>query len=179
MIEPDGMLTDMRQVWRIVALVGALAAGFLVTLWVTRPAPDPTDRRPDSQRLADHRIGGVSDLIDVALALGMETAPQLQANVDAIARTDERNVKIEGWLADTEGDATPLELLVFVRGALAGRTRTEGERPDVTRTLGLAFGAEKNVAFRVSFACRTGDQPIVVGLGGDKRYLRVRSPPCP
>jgi hypothetical protein len=58
-------------------------------------------------------------------------------------------------------------------------TQTRGERPDVTKAMGLAFGAERNVGFEVNFGCRTGDHPIVIGLGSDKQYLSLSSAQCP
>jgi hypothetical protein len=70
-------------------------------------------------------------------------------------------------------------VLVFVSGKNMAVTQTRGERPDVTKTLGLAFGAERNVGFEVSFGIRTGDHPIVVSLGSDKQYLSLSSAQCP
>jgi hypothetical protein len=50
----------------------------------------------------------------------------------------------------------------------------------VTTELGLAFGAEKNVTFQVAIACRSGGEPIVVGVGVDKDYFLFKSPSqCP
>src|SRR2546423_851296 len=78
---------------------------------------------------------------------------------------NEREVMVGGWLADPEGDATPIQLVVFVAGAVAARTQTQGERPDVTREFSLYFGSEKNVAFQATFACRSGEQPVAVAVG--------------
>jgi hypothetical protein len=44
----------------------------------------------------------------------------------------------------------------------------------VTKTLGLAFGAEKNVSFAASFACQTGEAPI--SIGPERQYLVMASP---
>jgi len=50
----------------------------------------------------------------------------------------------------------------------------------VTTALGLAFGAEKNVTFQVTVACRSGGEPIVVGVGVDEDYFLLTSPSrCP
>jgi hypothetical protein len=86
---------------------------------------------------------------------------------------------MRGWLADPGGDATPITLIIFVAGKKVAVTQTRGERPDVTKAQGLALGAEQNVAFEVSFGCRTGDQPMLVGLGLDKQYFSLSSPQCP
>ena len=103
----------------------------------------------------------------------------MNGSVDGISRINDREVKISGWLADPDGDATPLSIMVFVSGPVAATTRTQGERPDVTHHMALSFGAEKNVAFEVSFGCPIGSQPVVVGLGTNKTYFPLPSPPCP
>ena len=81
-------------------------------------------------------------------------------------------------LADPVGDAASIAI-IFVGGKHVGSTRTQAERPDVTKAFGLAFGAERNVAFVVTFECRAGARPSVVGLGSDNQYVAVSSPPCP
>jgi len=74
----------------------------------------------------------------------------MRGNVDNLRRFDHQHVIIDGWLADPQGNASPLSLVIFVAGNKAALTRTRGERPDVTKALGLEFGAEKNVAFQIS-----------------------------
>jgi hypothetical protein len=100
-------------------------------------------------------------------------------HIDALTRINERDVALAGWLADPEGDASPLQLIVFVSGSVAATTQTKGERPDVTKALVLAFGSEKNVAFGVSFPCAAGQQPVVVGVGMKRQYFPLTLPPCP
>ncbi|MFL6796348.1 MAG: hypothetical protein ACJ8F3_02935, partial [Xanthobacteraceae bacterium] len=77
------------------------------------------------------------------------------------------------------GDGTPLKLVVFLAGASVVRTETKGERPDVTAALGLDFGSEKNVAFKMTFDCEHGQQPVVVGLGVRRQYLPLTATACP
>ena len=84
-----------------------------------------------------------------------------------------------GWLADTEGNATPLHILVFIEGAMVATAETKGERPDVTAAIGLGFGAEKNVAFSFNFNCGPGVQPVVVGVGEKGQYIPLESKKCP
>jgi hypothetical protein len=103
----------------------------------------------------------------------------MAANIDGMSRINDREVVVNGWLADPGGDATPLKLLVFVAGKLAAATETQGERPDVAHVHALTQGAEKNVSFRVHFGCTPGQQPVIIGLGLGKQYIRVKSPPCP
>jgi hypothetical protein len=98
---------------------------------------------------------------------------------DGYSRVNERDVMISGWLADPEGDGNPLKVMVFVAGAVAATTETNGERPELARVKGLAFGTEKNVVFAVNFACRSGQQPVVVGLGLKRQYFPLPTPPCP
>ena len=96
-----------------------------------------------------------------------------------VSRVNDREVAVYGWLADPGGDAMPLKLLVFVGGKLAVATETQGERPDVARALALTQGAEKNVSFQVNFGCAPGQQPVMVGLGVGRQYIRIKSPSCP
>ncbi len=84
-----------------------------------------------------------------------------------------------GWLADKEGYAIPLEVVVFTRDGKTASIRTAGERADVTRQLNLGFGAEKNVSFQLIFACAPGEQPLVIGLGTKGQYTALIAPRCP
>ena len=158
-----------------------LLGSFLGTLWLTGTAtpPSATDERSAAEQLASRSISNRSDLIEAAVAAGLHSSTRIKGGVDSTTRVNDREVTINGWLADPEGDATPVAVLVFVAGKNVAATRTRGERPDLTKALGLAFGAEENVAFAVSFGCPTGERPIVVGLGSDKQYLPIVSPPCP
>ena len=63
-------------------------------------------------------------------------------------------------------------------GAVAAKTQTKGERPDVTEAVHLGFGAEKNISFSVSFRCRPGEQPVIVGIGTARQYIPLTSGPC-
>jgi len=168
----------MRRIGYFVLLPMAFFGSFFLTLWLTEP-PEPPDPRPDWERLASYRITNYAELMHAANSSRLQMSPQLKGKVDGINRTNHRDVTVEGWLADTSGTGTPLDVVVFLSGNIATRAATAGERRDVTQALRLAFGAEKNVAFRVSFGCRSGEQPIVVGLGGERRYLPLGSGPCP
>jgi hypothetical protein len=170
--------------WVLPALfcAGVMIGSFVLTLWVINPVPKSSGRedlRSVSERLATFDVSGRTQLVEAALSLGLHTSRQMSANIDGISRINDREVVVRGWLADPGGDATPLKLLVFVAGKLAAATDTQGERPDVANALALILGAEKNVAFQASFGCSPGQQPIIVGLGTEKQYLRIKSPPCP
>jgi hypothetical protein len=120
-----------------------------------------------------------SDLEKSAQGAQLTPSRQLVGIVDAIRRIDEQNVMAIGWAADRAGDATPLEVLVFVAGQLAATSHTEGERPDVTAAVHLESGAEKNVAFALRFPCRRDDQPVMVVIGRERQYLPMQSGRCP
>jgi hypothetical protein len=168
------------------AIIGFLAAVLVgnLVLMLTQPRtthalPDPADKRPDIERLTSHKVASNSDLTAAAAAAGLRLSRRFRGSVDALFRIDGGRVTMRGWVVDTDGDGTPLEVVVFVAGAAVASAATRGERPDVTEHIRLGLGAEKNIAFQVSFPCRTGDQPVVVGLGPKERYIPVRSPPCP
>jgi hypothetical protein len=171
----------MRKAGVIGILLVVFLGSFFATLWFTGTGPPPstTDPRSFAEQLASRSIFSRSDLIEAAVAIGLHSSPRMKGSGDSITRINDREVTIKGWLADPDGDATALNVLVFVAGKYMATTQTRGERPDVTKLLGLAFGAERNVAFEVSFACRTDDKPIIVSLGLDKQYLYLSSPQCP
>ena len=173
---------DMRRITRLLTLAAVAIGSFWLTLWMTAPRPTPSgadDFRSDAERLASYSISGTTDLVEAVISLGFSRSPQMAANIDGMSRINDREVAVNGWLADPGGDATPLKLLVFVAGKLAAATETQGERPDVARAHALTQGAEKNVSFQTNFGCSPGQQPVIVGLGLGKQYIRVKSPPCP
>lgn len=168
------------------AIIGFLAAvlvGNLVLMLthrrITHALADPADGRTDSERLSSHRVASSADLTEAAAAAGLRPSRRFRGSVDALFRIDGERVTMRGWVADTDGDGTPLQVVVFVVGAAVASAATQGQRPDVTERVRLGLGAEKNIAFQVSFPCRAGNQPVVVGLGPKERYISVRSPPCP
>jgi hypothetical protein len=170
----------MRRLFFIGTLAIVLLGSFLLTLWFTDMGPSTSrDARPGSEHLADRKVSDYSELSSVASDLGLTLSRRMQGTFDGAARISERDVLYWGWLADPDGDATPLKIVVFVGGRAVGIAQTTGERADLTRLLGLAFGAEKNVTFEVKFSCRTGEVPVVVGLGTRKQYLPFLSRPCP
>jgi hypothetical protein len=170
---------------RTLALAGLLAAVLIGSFFLTSrlidtgPSSSISDDRPDAERLASGNIFNRSDLIEAAIAVGLHSSSSMKGKVETVSRLNDHEVRINGWVADPDGDATPLTVLVFAKGHMAARIQTRGERSDVTRVHGLAFGAEKNVGFEVNFACPTGDNAVVVGLGQDKQYLYLPSPKCP
>jgi hypothetical protein len=170
----------MRKIALIGMMLVMLGGSFFATLWLTDTGTSPTaaDGRSDAERLASQRIFNRSDLIQAAVAAGLHSSTGMKGNVDSMRRVNDREVAITGWLAAPEGDATPLTLLIFVDGKKTAAAQTRGERSDVTKLLGLAFGAERDVAFEVSFVCPTGSKPVLIGLGPGKQYFYLSSPQC-
>lgn len=166
----------------VIGFLVAVLAGNLVLMLsqprTTHALPDPADKRPDLERLASHKVASSSDLTEAAAAAGLRVSRRFRGAVDALFRIDRGRVTMRGWFVDTDGDGTPLQVAVFVGGAAVASTATRGERPDVTKHIPLAMGAEKNIAFEVMFPCRAGEQPVVVGLGPKQRYVVMRSPSC-
>ena len=172
------MLRSRLVVYLIASAV--FFGSFFTTLWLTDPQPPlASDNRANAKRLAGYLISDSSDLEKSAQNAELTRSRQLLGYVDAIRRIDERNVMAIGWAGDREGDSNPLEVLVFVAGPLAATAYTEGERPDVTASGLLGFGADKNVAFVLRFPCRKGDQPVVVVIGRERQYLPMPSGRCP
>jgi hypothetical protein len=159
----------------IIGFLTAVAIGNLVLLLsqpkATSARPDPADHRPTAERIASQKVSTRSELPAAAAAAGLMLSRRSMGRVEGISRTGARDVTMTGWLVDRYGDATPLTVMVFVAGTVLATTRTEGERPDVARMVGLGFGAEKNVRFSISFPCRAGEQPIIIGLGPKEEYV--------
>jgi hypothetical protein len=172
----------------IIGFLTAVVVGNLV-LFLSQPRttsarPDPADHRPIAERLASQKVSDRSELTTAAAAVGLMPSRRTLGRVEGLSRIDARDVTMSGWLCDRYGDATPLTVVVFAGGSMVATTRTAGERPDVARMVGLGFGAEKNVSYRVSFACRPGERPIVVGLGPKEEYVPLVlaysvAPQCP
>ena len=179
MLPPKGSNCVADCLMRRLIFVGILAVvllgSFFLTLWLTVPK----DTRSAREQLADRKVSDYSELSRVASDIGLMVSQRLQGGLDGATRSSERDVRYWGWLADPNGDATPLNIVVFVAGRAVATAQTKGERADVTRSLGLAFGAEKNVAFEVNFNCRTREVPVVVGLGRGKQYFPFLAHPCP
>jgi hypothetical protein len=170
----------LRGTAYLVFLLAVFCGSFFITLWLTEPqVPNIPDNRSDAERLAAYPISDGSDLAKSAQKANLIFSRRLLGNVDAIRRIDERDVGLSGWAADREGDSTPLEVLIFVAGPLVAATHTKGERPDVTAAVHLGFGAEKNVGLSANFACRKGDQAVVVVIGMERQYVPLQSGPCP
>jgi hypothetical protein len=171
----------MRKVALIVMSIGVCLVSFFITLWLTDrgTSTDPSKSRSPARELASRTISNRFDLIEAAVGERLHRSVALRGHVDTFTRANDREVKIAGWLADRGGDETGITVLIFVEGRNVAMTQTRGERPDVTKALGLVLGAERNVAFEATFDCQSGDQPMIVALGMNSQYAQLPSPRCP
>jgi hypothetical protein len=104
----------MRRLIYIGVLLATVIGSFFLTLWQLEEGPDTsvdaTDARSDGERLASKRITDYSDLRRAARNAGLK----LSRDIDGFSRVNERDVAISGWLADPEGDETPIKIMIFV-----------------------------------------------------------------
>ena len=101
------------------------------------------------------------------------------AIVDEIRRIDDGRVNIRGWAAEIGGNGSPLTILGFIDGANVFKTKTLGERQDVTRALKLSAVAARNVAFEGTLACRRGQKLIIAATTVSNRYVLLKGWFCP
>ena len=171
----------MRRIGFIGLLLATLFGSFFVSSRLLDSFSRPNladDKRPDAEKLGDYSVLNFGDLVEAAVGIGMHRSGDLRGVVDEINRINDSQVEMKGWLADSTGDSKTLDVLVFVAGKKAAMTQTKGERPDVTKTLKLADGAEKNVAFQLTFNCRAGDDVVTAGLGSGRQYFWLSTKRC-
>ena len=160
----------MRLIAYIIGGAVVLCGCFFSTLWLTKPEAAP-------QRLEDQRISHYNDLPTAAQNAGLRYSEQMKGNVDWFSRINEREVKVDGWVADPLGNSTPSKLFVFLNGSMVASGQTSGERPDLKRALHLNH--DENLVFSLAFNCRAGDKPVVLGVGGRKQYILLPTKTCP
>ena len=133
-----------------------LCGSFFITLRLIEPEARPP------QRLEDQRISHYNDLPTAAQNAGLRYSEQMKGNVDWFSRINEREVKVDGWVADPLVNSTPSKLFVFLNGSVVASGQTSGER-----------------RFSLAFNCRPGDKPVVLGVGGRKQYVLLQTKTCP
>jgi hypothetical protein len=144
----------------------------------TAPYPGST-RRLYVEKLAHREVSSDAALFGAAQALGFVSSSRMRGYVDGIKRINDREVTANGWLLDAEGESTPLDLIVFVKGGGSAITRTGDSRPGVATTLGLSPSVGENVGYHVTFNCQPGEQAVVVGVNAYKEYVPLVAPKCP
>jgi hypothetical protein len=145
-------------------------------MWLTGFAAVPES---DLNSFGSNRILNRSDLIEAAVSAGLEPSQRMEGRIESITRVSITDVAVNGWVADRRGDATPINVFIFVRGKKIAATQTDGERADVTSALHLQLGAEENVVLGATFACAIGDQPVIAAITVDKRYMYLPAARCP
>src|SRR5262245_30892597 len=115
----NGMATMRRAViWSVG--VAALVGGFLTTLWLTEPIPQPnietTAPNKGAAILAAYLVPDEGILSAAAKAAGLQASDKLNGYIDEVTRLNKDQVKIAGWAADTIGQGTPITVLVFADG---------------------------------------------------------------
>jgi hypothetical protein len=121
----------MRNLMRTLALADLLAvvliSSFFLTSWlIDTGSTNISDDRPDAERLASRNVFSRSDLVEAAIAVGLHSSSSMKGKVDEVSRLNDREVTMKGWVADPNGDETPLTVLVFVGGRTAARVQTRG-----------------------------------------------------
>lgn len=166
--------------FEISLLATLLFGSFGLTLWLTAPGRplSASHALTPAERLATYPITTEYALHHDAAALGLQISPALTGYVDSLDRLDRDTVSVKGWLADRTGDGAPLYILAFAGGKFVASARTHGQRPDVSKALGLIGRAAQNVAYAMTFRCELGSLPILVGLSAD-RYTQLTVKPCP
>src|SRR6266446_4708395 len=102
----------LRGATYFVFLSAVFFGSLFITLWLTEPeVPSTTDNRSDAERLAGYPISDSSDLAKSAQNANLILSRRLSGYVDAIRRSDERDVGLCGWAADRAGDSAPLQVL--------------------------------------------------------------------
>jgi hypothetical protein len=165
---------------RLVQIPGAaliVIGAFFATLWLTGltpmnavPQPDTASSESEIDKLAGMHVSTWEDLRESAADVGLVPARSLVGAVDKLTRANDRDVTAAGWLADPHGDGAPMTLIAFLGSKSVAIGKTSSERPDITAALRLTNGAEKNVAFELTFSCETGHLPIIVGVGPERQY---------
>src|SRR5262245_27400070 len=110
-------LPAMLSIRRLIyagALLAVLSGSFFLTLWQLDDGRDktvdPADSRSDSERLASQRVTDYSELRRAAKKAGLKLSIDMIGKIEGYSRANERDVTISGWLADPEGDSTPLKV---------------------------------------------------------------------
>lgn len=159
-------------VWTVAAAVCIVAA--YSALWLTDVVIEAMEE-PGVRTAAFARasVRSRASLLAAARKAGLRRS-DVAAIVDEIRRIDDGRVNIRGW-----GNGSPLTILGFIDGANVFKTKTLGERQDVTRALKLSAVAARNVAFEGTLACRRGQKLIIAATTVSNRYVLLKGWFCP
>jgi hypothetical protein len=159
--------------------IGGCAAisGFIAVLWLTDPAPAP--HTPAIMILTNAAVADSASLMAAVQTAGLRGTPDVKGSIEEITRLDNGRVSIKGWVTDTTAPGSPLTVIAFAGGNHALTTVTNGARADVAKMLGLADASAANMSFQGAFACRPGQNIIVIAVTSGTAYSQFRSLACP
>lgn len=151
-----------------------LIASFLLTFWFvgTGASVSPV------ALLANSQVSDDESLTDAAITAGLRPSLSLKGAIDQLARLNEKQIRISGWSADSNGNGAPITVMAFTDGGVALQTNTNGPRPDVTDHFKLSNEAALNVEFGGVLACHAGRQLFQIAVASN-RYTKLSSVLCP
>ncbi|MFL6797322.1 MAG: hypothetical protein ACJ8F3_07910, partial [Xanthobacteraceae bacterium] len=99
-----GKAQRKRSAAFMVVSVAVLAGSFFFTLWITKPTPSGSainDTAPaDERALAGQQVATYGELRRAAERVGLRYSTFMHGTIDAITRTNDREVLMYGWLTD-------------------------------------------------------------------------------
>jgi phospholipid methyltransferase len=164
-------------IWAVAAAICIIAAYF--TLWLTDLAIEAMEEPGiRTEAFARASVRSRASLLAAARKAGLRRS-NVAAIVDEIRRIEDDRVSIRGWAAEIGGNGSSLTILGFIDGANVFRTKTFGERPDVTRVLKLSALAGRNVAFEGTLTCHRGQKLLIAATTVSNRYVLLNARSCP
>jgi hypothetical protein len=153
-------------------LLGLLVSigSFLLTFWFVGTGASTSPLTI----LMSSRVSDDESLSDAAISAGLRPSLTLKGAVDQLTRLNEKQIRITGWSADSNGNGTPITVIVFTDGNLALQTSTNGPRPDVTTHFKLSNEAALNIGFGGVLDCRAS-RPLFLIAVTDNRYSKLSS----
>ena len=153
----------------------AAALAFVIVLWLTSPVTPP----PAVAILASATVSDATGLMAAVQTAGLRGTPEVKGEIESITRIDNERVRIKGWAVDKTGSSSQLTIIAFAGGTHVLTTVTDGPRRDIAQMLALSDARARNVSFEANFACRSGQNLLVVAVSYDHTYSQFRSLSCP
>ena len=150
-------------------------SGFIAVLWLTDSATVPPN--PAVTILTNATVLDSPSLMAAVQTAGLRGSPDVKGSIEEIKRLDNGRVSIKGWVTDTTASGSALTVIAFAGGNHVLTTVTNGARADVAKMFGLADAA--NMSFQGAFACKPGENVIVIAVTSGRAYSQFRSLACP
>jgi hypothetical protein len=145
-----------------------LIGSFLLTFWLVGTGASTS---PLNILMSSH-VSDDESLSDAAISAGLRPSLTLKGSVDQLTRLSEKQIRITGWSADSNGNGTPITVIAFTDGKLALQTNTNGPRPDVTDHFKLSNEAALNIGFGGVLDCRASRPLFIIAVAGN-RYSKL------